>query len=534
MTTPVSLTSATTRSGKPIAEASKRPEVGKPELPDDERHFRTDHLISNLGKRAFSGGIVTTLSQAARFALYMALTVILARMLKPPDFGLVAMALALTSVLHMFRDAGLSTATVQQERITHAQVSNLFWANVAVGLLCTLVGVGLAPLMSWFYRDPRLIGITISLSLTLLAGGAAVQHLALLNRQMRFTALALIDVSSMVTSLVVGVVMAACGFGYWSLVGSQLAAAFAELLLAWLASGWRPQLPKARSGTRSMLNFGASLTFAMLLRRITSNADSFLLGRYSGAHALGLYSRGMALVMRPLDQFLVPFDKVFLPVLSRLQDQPERYRRNFLQIYNAIALVSFPIAGLLLGLSRPLVLALLGPRWEEVAPLVAALAITALFYPVACASMWLLTTQRRNRDILVSGIAISLISITACVVGLPFGPIGVALAFSLFGLLIRLPIQYYIVGRGGPIGTTDLWKAFFRHLPFWAVVGGSAYFPQIIFPLVHPAAQAVLGIVSGLVAALILMGSVPTYRREVSGFRELVKRLIKSRRGSAV
>jgi O-antigen/teichoic acid export membrane protein len=493
---------------------------------DNEQHFRTDHLLSNLGSRAFSGGIVTTASQATRLGLYMVLTVLLARILTPRDFGLVAMALALTQVLHLFREAGLSTATVQQQTITHAQVSNLFWINVAVGLVCTLVGTALAPVMAWFYRDERLLGITILLSLTLLTGGAAVQHLALLNRQMRFKALALIDVASMLACLIVALVMAAGGCGYWSLVGSQLAAALTELVLAWAASGWRPQMPKVRSGTRSMFNFGASITFATLLRRITSNADSFLLGRYFGADALGLYSRGMALIMRPLDQFLVPFDKVFVPVLSRLQDRPEQYRAKFLQIYNAMALVSFPIAGLFLGLAGPIVLVALGPRWAGVTPIFAALALASLYYPVAGASMWLLTTQRRNRDILSSGVAISLISIASCLAGLAYGPVGVALAFSLFGILIRLPVQYHIVGRSGPVSRADLWKVCLRHLPFWAAAAAGSYLPQQLLPQTHPLLQAGFGTVMGILAALMLAWSVPSYRQEVRQLVDLVRRLV--------
>jgi len=493
-----------------------------------ERHFRTDHLLSNLGSRAFSGGMITIVSQVTRFALFMAMTVVLARMLQPADFGLVAMSLALISILHMFREAGLSTATVQQKTITHAQVSNLFWVNIAVGLCCAIVAVAGAPLLSRFGRDGRLIAITIWLSLSLLAGGAAVQHLALLNRQMRFKALAVIDVGSTVISFLVGVVMALSGFGFWSLVGAQLAQAFSEVTMAWIASGWRPQLPQRQVGTRSMLNFGASLTLATLLRRIASNADTFLLGRYFGTHALGLYSRGMALVMRPLDQFLVPFDKVFLPVLSRLQDQPERYRRNFLQIYNAIALASFIIAGLLLGLSRPIVIILLGHKWIDVAPILACFALAALYYPIAGASMWLPTTQRRNRDILASGVAISVISIASCLAGLPFGAIGVAFSFSLFGLLIRLPIQYYIVGRSGPVNTADLWRVVFKHLPCWAVVTFGAYLPHLVFPRISSILHSIVGGLLGLLAAGILIWIVPGYRRDVLEFIEVIKRALSS------
>ncbi len=492
-----------------------------------EAHFRTDHLLKNLGRRAFSGGLITTFAQGARFALFMVLNIVLARMLAPPDFGLVAMALAWTSILYIFRDAGLSTATVQQQTVTHAQVSNLFWVNVLVGVCSAAVAIVSAPIMASFYRgDERIIPVTIWLSLTLVAGGAAVQHLALLNRQMRFKALAVIDVGSMSASLVVGVVMAALGFGYWSLVGSQLAAAGSELLMAWIASRWRPQWVKRGVGTRSMLNFGASLTFAMLVRRITTNADSFLLGRYFGAHALGVYSRAMALVMRPLDQFLVPFDKVFLPVLSRLQGEPDRYRRHFIQIYSLIALASFPVAGVLLGLSKPIVLVLLGSKWIEAAPVLACLALVALYYPVAGASMWLLTTQRRNRDILVSGIAISVITLVSFLAGLSFGAVGVALSFSAFGLLVRLPVQYFIVGRAGPVTTSDLWAGFFKHLPMFFIVGLGAYLPQYLVPNAGAVVHCFAGGVTGMLSGFAVVFAIRAYRQQLANVSQIFGRTV--------
>src|SRR3984893_14699341 len=187
-----------------------------------QEHFRTDHLLANLKGHTISSGAVTMSSQGAKFLLSLVSTMILARLLTPRDFGLVAMVITVTSFLRVFKDAGLSIATVQRERITHAQVSNLFWINVAVSALCTVIVAASAPVIAWFYHNPRLIGITLLLSVTFLISGSTVQHQALLKRQMRFKALALIEVSSMGVGVLVGVVMALCGYSYWSLVGSSL------------------------------------------------------------------------------------------------------------------------------------------------------------------------------------------------------------------------------------------------------------------------------------------------------------------------
>jgi len=145
--------------------------------------------------------------------------VILARLLTPHDFGLVAMVTTVTSFLRVFKDAGLSIATVQRERITHAQVSNLFWINIAVSILGTLILAASAPVIARFYHNPRLITITLLLSTTFLISGSTIQHQALLKRQMRFKALALIEVGSMAVGVLIGILMALRGYRYWSLVG---------------------------------------------------------------------------------------------------------------------------------------------------------------------------------------------------------------------------------------------------------------------------------------------------------------------------
>src|SRR6266478_2684414 len=151
----------------------------------NERHLSTDHLLTNLRQRTISSGLVTAAAQGAQFFMNLAYIMVLARLLVPQDFGLFAMVTTVMGFLFIFQDAGLSTATVQRQDITHAQVSNLFWVNVAVGAVITLLVAASAPAVAWFYREPRLVGITLVLSASFLLASSAVQHIALLNRQMR-------------------------------------------------------------------------------------------------------------------------------------------------------------------------------------------------------------------------------------------------------------------------------------------------------------------------------------------------------------
>ncbi len=494
----------------------------------NQEHFKTDHLLANLKWHTISSGAVTILAQAGKFALNLVSVMILARLLTPRDFGLVAMVTTVTSFLRVFKDAGLSIATVQREKITHAQVSNLFWINVAVSALSSLIVAALAPAIAWFYRDARLIGITLLLSTTYLMSGSTIQHQALLKRQMRFKALAVIEVGSMATGVLVGVLMALLGYRYWALVGLSLSMETSGFLLTWAISRWRPQMPTRRSGMGPLVSFGANRTASDFIFALARGSDNLLIGRVYGPGPVGLYSRALDLLMRPLEQFLSPIGVVFMPALARLQSQPERYRSAFLRVYEAVALISCLFTGLFLALSRPLILVSLGPKWEKAAVIFGAFTIAALCIPLVRVSMWLFNTQGRGRDLLVAQSINSFLTVLSFIVGLPFGPVGVAIAFSISGLLIRLPILYFIVGWRGPVRTADLWMRFFRYLPLWIVVLVVTCLTHTLVVNLVPLAQLLVCAPVGLLAGVaFICGFAPQRRTAIyllNALRELKKR----------
>ena len=256
---------------------------------------------------------------------------VLARLLVPQDFGLVAMVTTVVGFLRIFQNAGLATATVQRQEITHAQVSNLFWVNVAVGGVISLLVAVSAPAIAWFYHEPRLVAITLVLSITFVLASSAVQHIALLSRQMRFRVIAVIDIVSLLGGYLTGIGMALWKYGYWALVGAAVAQATIKLVLTWSISRWRPGLPSRNTQTWHLLSFGANITAGGLMCLLARSADNLLIGRFFGAAAVGLYTRGSILLLRPLDQLMISIYAVLIPALSRIQGQHDRYRRTFLK-----------------------------------------------------------------------------------------------------------------------------------------------------------------------------------------------------------
>jgi O-antigen/teichoic acid export membrane protein len=467
----------------------------------------TDHLLHDIGNRAISGGLVTVGAQAAKFVLNLTAAAVLARLLTPREFGLVGMVLAITGLVGLFKELGLSTATVQRDIVTQQQVSNLFWINVSVSGFLTVISFCLAPLIASFYHDPRVTGIMMVLSLTFLLTGSAVQHQALLTRQMRFRALAMIEVTSMLVGFTTACCLAKLGFAYWALVAQQLVSAAASFVLMWYTSGWRPTMPKRNSGVRPMLSFGAHLTIADFVGLLLVNSDTILIGRVFGAEPLGLYTRASVLLARPLQQISAPINAVLIPVLSRLQSDSERYQRTFMRTYDTLALIFFSLAALCLALARPLVLVILGPKWSGAIPLFSAFAIVAVSSPLADVAVWLFQSQGRGREQLYNHTLGGAVTLAAYVIGLHWGPLGVVVALAVTSMAVRLPIAFYFAGRRGPVTTGDLWMAFFSHLPCWGTVYLATTLGQMMLKDAAPIVQLLvcgpIGLGTG--AALVLM-----------------------------
>ena len=484
-----------------------------------ERHLATDHLLTNLRQRTISGGLVTAAAQGAQFFLNLAYIMVLARLLTPQEFGLVAMVTVIIDFLRIFQDVGLSTATVQRQQITDAQVSNLFWVNIAVGSGITLLVAALSPAIAWFYREPQLVDITLVLSINFLLASSAAQHVALLRRQMRFGVIATIDVVSLLVGYLIGIGMALWKCGYWALVGASMIQVALRLVLAWSISRWRPRLPSRNTPTWHLLTFGANITVGALMCSLTRGMDNLLIGRFFGAAAVGLYSRGSILLIRPVQYFINPLNAVVVPALSRVQGQDDRYRRTFLQVFETIALLSLLFMGMFLALSHPLTLAVLGPKWKGASVIFAAFTMAALAYPLTMASTWLFASQGRGKDWMVASSIVSGVTLFSFVVGLPFGPVGVAICYSASCVLLQLPSVYYIAGRLGPVTIKDLWTGCLRHLPLWGVTCGTAWLARTFVLDANPWMQLLLCTPVALLAGAAYIGiSTPSRRVAVNLF----------------
>lgn len=431
----------------------------------------TDHLHADLKGRSVRGGFWTLGSQGAQFLLQTVSTVVLARLLTPADFGLVAMVMAVTSLGQAFADLGLSEATIQRTEISHEQISALFWINVAIGLGLMLVTAALAPVLVWFYREPRLREITFLMSLTFLIGGLRVQHTALLKRQMRFMALGIRDVVSYALAVPLAITLALRGAGYWAIVALPLTLNFTQMALSWLMVRWLPGLPRRGVRVRSLIVFGGNVAASYFVTNLTRSADSVLIGWYWGAGPLGLYSRAYNLLMLPVRQLSGPAGSVAVPAFSRIHDDPGRFARYYLRAVNLVIWISAPVFGFLFVAAKPVIVLVLGSKWIEAAPVFQILVVSALGQLLLDSTIWLFISRGQSARLLKLLLSVSPIMVGSFALGLRFGIKGVALSGSLV-LLPIFPWMLKFTFRGTDLTLPRLGEAILKPIAvaLWAVV----------------------------------------------------------------
>jgi O-antigen/teichoic acid export membrane protein len=450
--------------------------------------------MKDLKEKTIRGGSARILVQAANFALRLVSLMVLSRLLEPRDFGLLGMVTALTGVLSLFRDFGLSAASVQRTSVTTEQSSTLFWINVLVGVILTVTAVSLSPVIAIFYHEPRLFWLTNVVAAGFLFNGAAVQHAAILQRQMRFTALACIDIVSLIVSTAVAIGGAVAGYGYWALAAMSVSGSVTFTAGLWLVCAWVPGVPRRAVGVRSMMRFGGTVTLNSLVNYVASNLEKVLLGRFWGAEVLGMYGRAYQLIRIPTDNLNSAVGDVAFSALSRIQDDPSRLRHYFLMGYSLVLAFTLPITIACCLFADDLISLLLGPKWKDAAVIFRLLSPTILVFAIVNPSGWLLTSIGMVGRGLKMALVITPLMIVGYIIGLRYGPRGVALAYSSIMILSVAPIIAWAV-RGTVISVHDIVLAVGRPFVSGVVAAAFAFALQLVYgPFLHPLSRLSLGV----------------------------------------
>jgi polysaccharide transporter, PST family len=417
--------------------------------------LNTDHLKKDLGLHAARGGIIAVAAQPIRMVMQFVFTAILARLLAPEAFGIIAMATAVTGFVTLFSELGLTAVTVQRSHVDQNLVSGLFFAGVGVSLVLMPLIWALAPLAVWFFKDPRVANPVIVLSVSVPLAALGVQHTALLLRSMRWMTLEWTGLAGHAAGGLAGVLIAwRTDLGYWALVVTALVAQIVTLSLIWALCRWRPSVVTNWRDVRGAFQFGAYLSGFGIVNFFQRQLDNIIVGQRFGATELGYYSRAYQMMSLPLNVFNGPLSTAILPSLSRLQDQPGRWRQAFLDALALVVFLGAGVAGVLIAIADPLVIAIYGAGWAKAATIFQWLAVSLFAGVPMHASGWIYLSLGQSRRMFIWGLLFVPVVGVGFLLAIPYGPVGIAISYAVTMSLLLVPC-FAFASKGTPVSLLD-------------------------------------------------------------------------------
>jgi O-antigen/teichoic acid export membrane protein len=412
-----------------------------------------------IRSRVLRGLAWKAFSQVFRQLSRIAVAVILARLLMPEDYGLAAMVLVFSTLVLVFADLALGAALVQRRELTELDRSTVFWTSTGVGLAFTLLGIALSGPLAAFYGEPEVKPLFAALSVSFLVTSLGTTQTALLNRDMDFRSLELRLMAGTVAGAVVGILLAANGFGAWAIIGQQLAITGVSTMLLWALSPWRPRLKFSLASLRDLGGFSARVFGTRVLFYLNRNADNMLIGRFLGPAALGAYAVAYNVMLAPMSRIARPVVEVLFPAFSRMQDDPKRIASLWLRANRLVAAITVPGMAGLVVVAPEFVRVVLGDHWASAIPVIQILAWVGLMQSLQQLNSSILQARDRTGDLLRYSVIVLVASLTAFAVGLQWGIVGVAAAYAISSTLVE-PYYAWLTMRALGLGVGE----YLRHL----------------------------------------------------------------------
>lgn len=455
-------------------------------IANPNQHLATDSLQHNLQRRSVRSGLIAVAAQPLKLAIGIGSTAILARLLTPNDFGLLAMVTPLLMFVDSLTNLGLETATVRQENLEHQQLSAIFWFSLQINAIVIGLMLLMAPVLAQFYRRSELTGMTFLLAIGAIALGVSYQHQALLKRQMRFGTLTLIEVVAITAGAIAAVVAAWQNWGYWALVLQLVVMQLFQSVAYWIVCGWRPNKPTFNKSNvaplREMLSFGAHLTGFRFLTRIGMYLDRILIGYFSGATSLGLYQVAHRWAHFPFEQIYFPLFDVAVSSLSRAYRDPDLYlnycRRGFLLLFS----VCLPALAFCFVEAQNLLLLLLGEQWLDAVPLFQVLTIAVFVVSFYRVTKWLYVSAGQTQRQFRWGLIYTLVMSISMVIGAPGGTYGIAVAYTIATCLLTYPAIAYCL-QTSPLSLRDFLSSVARPAIAAILAACILFLSQLTVPL---------------------------------------------------
>ncbi|MCZ6594529.1 MAG: lipopolysaccharide biosynthesis protein [Bacteroidetes bacterium] len=324
--------------------------------------------MQNLKSNSIYAVKWNSINQISRFVLRFGISVVLARLLNPKDFGLMAMILILTNLSYIFINSGFNNALIQKKTLSQEEYSSVFFFNIALGAFFSILVWYSGTLLSRFYQAPLLETLTRTISVVYLIDAFSIVQRSHLTRELAFKRLSIVEILGIVFSGVVGIGSAFYGQGVWSLVWAQLSRSFITVILFWIISPWRPKIIFRFEVIKNLWRYSYNILGGNILNHLTLKLDVLILGKLVSPELLGLYYKGRANSEIPSNLIAQVSARSFFPILSKLQDDKIRFKKMYLTLLNAIAFISLPLFVFLIITANNLIEIVFGTKWLGMVP----------------------------------------------------------------------------------------------------------------------------------------------------------------------
>jgi len=406
-------------------------------------------------------------SQIAQLLMQILISAILARLLTPSDFGLIAMVTVFSSFVAIFADLGLTSAIIQKQEISEEALSSTFWISVGLGALLTIALAASAPLIAAFYSEPRLAPIVVFLSTTLFIASFGYVQSSLLIKKMNFKALGIINLCAIGISGPIAIFLAFYGYGVWSLAWNVVLSTSLIAVFTWIYARWAPHFTFGLQHVKGLLGFGANLTGSNFLGYFQRNADNLLIGGFLGSAPLGFYNLAYNLLLFPLNNISNVIGRVMFPALSIIQHDKQMVRESYITANRYVAAVSFPLMIWVLVTAPQLIRVVFGPKWVSAIVLVQILAIASIEQSIGNNAGWIFFSQGRTDMMFKLTIFTTSIIVLSFAVGLRWGVEGVAIAYTIATYFTAYPVSviaFRLIDMKVKHLLAELWSVMFAAL----------------------------------------------------------------------
>lgn len=372
--------------------------------------------------------------------------IILARLLSPDDYGIIAMPLVFLAIAQCFIDSGFSTALIRKPTLTEDDLSTAFYFNVSVGIVCYIILFFTSPLIANFYNTPILSDLLKVTALATLLNPLCTVQQAILTRKINFKPQAIVSLTGAIVSGILGLVMAYSGLGVWSLVCQQVGGFLIRTVLLWIMGKWYPKKRWSWDSFHYLWGFGCKILGAGLLDTVYINIYPIVIGKFYNANDLGNYTRAQQFSSLPSSNITGILQRVTFPVLSTIQNEDERLAMNYRKILKLSAFFIFPLMMTLSAIANPLIRILLTDKWKDSIILLQIICFSMMWYPIHAINLNLLTVKGRSDLFFRLEIIKKIVGVCIMCVTIPQGIVWMVCG-GIVSSMVNLVINTYYTGK---------------------------------------------------------------------------------------